>query len=99
MYRGLNLHPKPTWASLVKGNQLTAKGNPLSFIPPTISKGQLVEILDKVDIDKIAEIWDSSIVMYVVGDMLLLELLLGILRKNGNKFLSLNFSFMMKDIL
>lgn len=32
--------PRPSWASLFQGKQLTAKGTSLTFIAPTLSDGK-----------------------------------------------------------
>lgn len=66
--RSLNLDPK-TWASLFKGNTLTAKGNSLTFITPIIVDGTPMAVLDKDDIDKMTDIWENDIILYVVGDL------------------------------
>ncbi|KNA03835.1 hypothetical protein SOVF_205340, partial [Spinacia oleracea] len=62
--------PHQTWANIVTGANppLTAKGTSLSFISPTILDGKPVALLDKIDLDKMTNLWDCSIVMYVVGN-------------------------------
>lgn len=60
--------PKSSWVNLFRGPQLTGKGNSLSFIAPTILEGTPVAMLDKVDMSKMAAIWDCALIMYVVGD-------------------------------
>lgn len=56
-----------SWANVVKGNQLTAKVNPLTFAP-TVTNGKNVAHLDKLEVDKLSAIWANSIVIYV-GEM------------------------------
>lgn len=57
------------WANFFKPSKLAAKGTPLSFIAPTISDGVVVAILDKTNMDKMANEWDATIIMYVVRDL------------------------------
>lgn len=58
-----------SWATIVRGNQLTAKGNPLSFIAPVLNDGKAVAQLDKLEVDKLSAAWENAIVMYVVGEL------------------------------
>lgn len=60
---------KAPWTSLFKGPNLTAKGNSLTFITPTISDGKPMDVFDKIDIAKMSTYWDRYIIMYVVGDL------------------------------
>lgn len=67
--RRLSMGNKPSWANIVNGSSLTVKGTPLSFIPPTIVDCKPIALLNKIDVDNMAAIWDFSIMMYIVGDM------------------------------
>nr|XP_021851937.1 uncharacterized protein LOC110791493 [Spinacia oleracea] len=60
---------RKSWATIVNGGSLNAKGTPLSFISPTIVDGKPIALLDKNDVDNMAAIWNCSIVMYIVGEM------------------------------
>ncbi|XP_021854596.1 uncharacterized protein [Spinacia oleracea] len=63
-----DLEPKKPWASLFSGEALTSKGTSPSFIAPSISDGKPVDVLDRMDISKMAKQWDSAMILYVVGE-------------------------------
>ena len=65
---GGNGVPKQPWVSLFKPKPLTAKGVSLSFISPTVCDGSPVAMLEQADLDEMSVIWESAVIMYVVGD-------------------------------
>ncbi|XP_009774607.1 uncharacterized protein [Nicotiana sylvestris] len=57
-----------SWANLVTGNTFAARGMGLSFVAPVIQNGEKIVELQKEEIEKEAEKWKITVIMYVVGD-------------------------------
>ncbi|XP_009767593.1 uncharacterized protein [Nicotiana sylvestris] len=56
-----------SWANLVVGNTFAARGMRLSFVAPVIQNGEKIVELQNEEIEKEAEKWKTSVIMYVVG--------------------------------
>ncbi|XP_021862240.2 uncharacterized protein [Spinacia oleracea] len=83
---GGNGVPKQPWVSLFKPKPLTSKGVSLSFIAPTVCDGSPVAMLEQTDLDEMSVIWESAVIMYVVGDRPSIGAVIRFVEKDWNIF-------------
>lgn len=56
-----------TWANLIEGNKLAAKGMKLKFIPPIIVNGEKVVELNQTVVTSENEKWKFALIGYIIG--------------------------------
>lgn len=56
-----------SWANVVAGNKLAAKGMNLEYIAPIIQEGKKIVQLEQEDINEGTVKWKQSIILYAIG--------------------------------
>lgn len=59
---------KEPWVNLFAGAKLASKGAPLEFVTPLVKDGKKVAQLQQSELATMADKWQASLVMYVVGE-------------------------------
>lgn len=56
-----------SWSSLAAEKKLTSKGMPLKSVAPNVKNGKSIAQIDKIEVEKLSDIWVNVVVLYVVG--------------------------------
>ncbi|CAO2827239.1 unnamed protein product [Amaranthus hypochondriacus] len=77
----LNLSVLPSWKDKVTLSK-TQIGMPLKYIPPMIENGQHIVQIESNDVVDLISVWESAVVIYVVGGNISSDILRGYIRKH-----------------